>query len=162
MLVAKAFSDQAASSKSIRRTEAYSGDVGVPPVGGLLGFKFSSRRHPRKFGVKRFLVVREVAGAVSGVACFWATSLEDIIGGVIAIISFRPGGWMQQSAVPRCAILSVRSGRPGSIKNHANGEPVSSQCRSALLVSPAINGLHALNVDGCLIYEQGPIDFVGR
>jgi hypothetical protein len=88
--------------------------------------------------------------------------LEEIIGGVIAIITFRPGGWMQQSAVPRCAILSVRSGRPGSIKNHANGEPVSSQCRSALLVSPAINGLHALNVDGCLIYEQGPIDFVGR
>ena len=42
-------------------------------------------------------------------ACFWATSLEEIIGGVIAIISFRPGGWMQQSAVRRCAILSVGS-----------------------------------------------------
>src|SRR5262249_57483248 len=41
------------------------------PRGGLFGFKFSSRRHPRKFGVKRFLVVKEVAGAVSGVACFW-------------------------------------------------------------------------------------------
>src|SRR5262249_55584300 len=26
-------------------------------------------------------------------ACFWATSLEEIIGGVIPIISFRPGGW---------------------------------------------------------------------
>jgi len=50
------------------------------------------------FAVKRFLVVREIAGAVSGVACFWATSLEKISGGVIAIISFRPGGWMQQSA----------------------------------------------------------------
>ena len=47
--------------------------------------------------------------AGKGVACFWATSLEKIIGGVIAIISSRPGGWMQQSAVPRCAILSVRS-----------------------------------------------------
>jgi hypothetical protein len=35
------------------------------------------------------------------VACFWATSLEKIFGGMIAIISFRPGGWMQQSAVPR-------------------------------------------------------------
>ena len=44
-----------------------------PPVGGLFGFKFSSRPHPRKFGVQRFLVVREVAGAVSGVALFWAT-----------------------------------------------------------------------------------------
>ena len=40
---------------------------------------------------------------------FWATSLEKIFGGVIAIISFRPGGWMQQSAVSRCAILSVGS-----------------------------------------------------
>ena len=38
---------------------------------------------------------------------FWATSLEKIFGGVIAIISCRPGGCMQQSAVPRCAILSV-------------------------------------------------------
>src|SRR5262245_10823913 len=45
----------------------------------------------------------------NGVACFWATSLEKIFGGMIAIISFRPGGWMQQSAVPRCAILSVGS-----------------------------------------------------
>jgi hypothetical protein len=40
---------------------------------------------------------------------FWATSLEKIFGGVIAIISFRPGGWMQQSAVPKCAMLSVGS-----------------------------------------------------
>jgi len=54
-------------------------------------------------------VVREVAGAVSGVACFWATSLEEIIGGVTAIVSYRPGGRMQQSAAPRCAILSVGS-----------------------------------------------------
>ena len=68
----------------------------------------SSRPHPRKFGVNRFLVVRGVAGAVSGVALFWATSLEKIFGGVIAIILFRPGGWMQQP-VPRCAILSVGS-----------------------------------------------------
>ena len=45
----------------------------------------------------------------NGVACFWATSLEKIFGDVIAIISFRPGGWMQQSTVPRCAILSVGS-----------------------------------------------------
>jgi hypothetical protein len=79
------------------------------PGGGLFSFKFSSRPHPRKFGVKRFLVVRGVAGAVSGVACLWATSSEKIFGGVIAIISFRPGGWIQQSAVPRCAILSVGS-----------------------------------------------------
>jgi len=35
--------------------------------------------------------------------------LEKIFGGVIALISFRPGGWMQQSAVPMCAMLSVGS-----------------------------------------------------
>ena len=38
---------------------------------------------------------------------------KTFFGGVIAIVSFRPGGWMQQSAVPRCAILSV--GRTGDI-----------------------------------------------
>src|SRR5262249_40737407 len=43
---------------------------GTPEAGGLFGFKFSSRPHPPKFCVKRFLVVRGVAGAVSGVACF--------------------------------------------------------------------------------------------
>src|SRR5262245_21039282 len=78
------------------------------PGGGLFGFKFSSRPHPRKFAVKRFLVVRRLVVRKWG-GLFWATSLEKIIDGVIAIISFRPGGWMQQSAVPRCAILSVGS-----------------------------------------------------
>src|SRR5262249_20109308 len=44
-----------------------------PPGGGLFGFKFSSRPHPRKFGVKRYLAVsRSWRG--NGVACFWATS----------------------------------------------------------------------------------------
>jgi len=43
------------------------------------------------------------------VACFGLPPSEKIFGGVIAIISFRPGGWMQQSAAPRCAILSVGS-----------------------------------------------------
>jgi hypothetical protein len=68
-------------------------------------------------------------------------------------------------------------GRPVIIKNRANGQPVSFQCRSALLVSPAIGWRiaattgpaaslsdqrpPALNVAGYLIYEQGPIDFVG-
>ena len=31
-----------------------------PREGDRFGFKFSSRRHPRKFGQKRFLVLREV------------------------------------------------------------------------------------------------------
>ena len=95
------------------------GQPPLPPPGGgasdpqahLRPFRRGSVRPlgGRRFGVKRFLVVRGVVGAVSGVACFCATSLEEIIGGVVAIISFRPGGWMQQSAVPRCAILSVGS-----------------------------------------------------
>src|SRR5262245_34257987 len=58
------------------------------PLGGLFDFKFSSRPHPRKFGQKRFLAVRR-SWRGNGVACFWATSLEKIFGGVIAIISFR-------------------------------------------------------------------------
>src|SRR5262249_14198698 len=50
-----------------------------PRVGGLFGFKFSSRPHPRKFGLKRFLAVRR-SWRGNGVACFCATSLEEIIG----------------------------------------------------------------------------------
>jgi len=51
-------------------------------------------------------MLREVLARKWG-GLFWATSLEKIIGGVTAIVSFRPGGWMQQSAVPMCAMLSV-------------------------------------------------------
>src|SRR6516165_3885750 len=77
------------------------------PRGGVRAkIENSSRRHPRKLALKLFLAVRR-SWRGSGVALFWATSLEKIIGGVIAIISFRPGGWMQQSAVP--GVLSFRS-----------------------------------------------------
>src|SRR5262249_48673919 len=89
---------------------------GTPGGGRLFGFKFSSRPHRRKFGVKRFLVVREVAGAVSGVALFWATSLEKIFGSVIAIISFRPGGWTQQSAAEMCYPFGREHGRHRAVK----------------------------------------------
>src|SRR5215471_10118544 len=65
------------------------------PGGGRAKIENSSRCHPRRFGQKRFLAVRR-SWRGNGVACFWATSLEEIIGGVNAIISFRPGGWMQQ------------------------------------------------------------------
>ena len=61
-----------------------------------------------EIALKLFLAVRR-SWRKNGVACFWATSLEEIIGGVTAIISFRPGGRMQKSAVPRYAILSVGS-----------------------------------------------------
>src|SRR5262245_22051922 len=69
-----------------------------PLGGGRAKIENSSRRHPRKFGQKRFLVVRR-SWRGNGVACFWATSLEEIIGGVTAIVSYRPGGWI--SAVCR-------------------------------------------------------------
>src|SRR5262249_6290862 len=72
--------------------------------------------HPWKFGVKRFLALREGLARKWG-GLFWATPLEKIFGGVAAIISFRPGGWMQQSAVPKCAILSVgKHGRHRAVK----------------------------------------------
>src|SRR5262249_9358872 len=78
------------------------------PPGGLLGFRFSSRPHPRKCGVKRFLVVRGVAGAVVG----WPI-LSYLLGKNYPRRDrdhlVPPRGWMQQSAVPRCAMLSVRS-----------------------------------------------------
>ena len=87
---------------------------------------FSSRPHPRKCGVKRFLVVRGVAGAVSGVACFWATSLEKIIGGVIAIISFRSGGIMLALTIALflwpCTTLSA-STRHGTLMKKAPDVP---------------------------------------
>src|SRR6516225_1848039 len=83
------------------------GRVRAPLGGGRAKIENSSRRHPRKFGQKRFLAVRR-SWRGNGVACFWATSLEKIFGGVIAIISFRQEDGCS-SAVPRCAILSVGS-----------------------------------------------------
>jgi len=78
-----------------------------PRGGGRTKIENSSKRHPRKSALKLFLVVRNARA--EGVACFGLPPWKKIIGGVIAIISFRPGGWMQQSTVPRCAILSVGS-----------------------------------------------------
>src|SRR5262249_47384633 len=79
-----------------------------PPVGRAREIRRLIQGSSPKLALKLFLVVRRFWRG-NGVACFWATSLEKIFGGVIAIVSFRPGGWMQQSAVPRCAILSVGS-----------------------------------------------------
>src|SRR6516164_11252870 len=62
---------------SCRRTSIWD-----PRGGGLFDFKFSSRPRPRKFGVKRFLVVREVAGAEVGWPVLGLPPLEKIIGGV--------------------------------------------------------------------------------
>ena len=80
-----------------------------PPVGGTFWFQiFIQAPSPE---IWRKTIFGGEGGCWRGKwgGLFWATSLEKIFGGVIAIISFRPGGWMQQSAVPRCAILSVGS-----------------------------------------------------
>ena len=79
-----------------------------PPVGGTFWFQIFIQAPSLEIWRKRFLVLREVLARKWG-GLFWATSLEKIIGGVIAIVSYRAGGWMQQSTVPRCAILSVGS-----------------------------------------------------
>src|SRR5262249_34883595 len=90
-------------------------DVCEPPGGwgGRAKNENSSRRHPRKLGQKRFLAVRR-SWRGNGGACLWGTSLEKIFGGVIAIISFRPAGLVQQATLPRYAILSV--GRHGAVR----------------------------------------------
>jgi hypothetical protein len=78
----------------------------APPVGGTFWFQiFIQAPSPEIW--RKTIFGAEGGSARKWGGLFWATSLEKIIGGVIAIISFRPGGWMQQSAVPRCAILSV-------------------------------------------------------
>ena len=80
-----------------------------PPVGGTFWFQlFIQASSPETW---RKTIFGGEGGCWRGKwgGLFWATSLKKIFGGVIAIISFRPGGWMQQSAVPRCANLSVGS-----------------------------------------------------
>src|SRR5215472_7828381 len=85
-----------------------------PPVGGTFWFQiFIQASSPE---IWRKTISGGEGGCWRGKwgGLFWATSLEKIFGGVIAIISFRPGGWMQQSAVPRCAILSEAREASGS------------------------------------------------
>jgi hypothetical protein len=80
-----------------------------PPVGGTFWFQIFIQAPSPEIWRKTIscgegkLLVRKWGGL------FWATSLEKIFGGVTAIVPYHPGGWMQQSAVPRCAILSVGS-----------------------------------------------------
>ena len=88
---------------SCRRTSIW-----APPVGGTFWFQIFIQAPSPEIWSETISGGEEVLARKWG-GLFWATSLEKIIGGVIAIISFRPGGWMQQSAVPRCAILSVGS-----------------------------------------------------
>jgi hypothetical protein len=83
--------------------------------------------------MKRFakeLVALEPDLILSHITPTTAALLEKIFGGVTAIISFRPGGGMQQSAVPRCTtepglrMIAFRQGlsesgyvRPGAVQH---------------------------------------------
>jgi hypothetical protein len=79
-----------------------------PPVGGTFQFQiFIQASSPEIWSTTISGGEEVLAGKWGGL--FLGYLLGKIIGGVIAIISFRPGGWMQQSAVPRCAMLSVGS-----------------------------------------------------
>src|SRR5262249_2308000 len=61
-----------------RRRQPQGGGWVDPRGGGSARIENSSRRHPRKFDLKRFLVPRKRCWRGSRVACFWATSLEKI------------------------------------------------------------------------------------
>jgi len=79
-----------------------------PPVGGTFWFQIFIQAPSPEIWSETISGGEKVLARKWG-GLFWATSLEKIIGGVIAIVSYRAGGWMQQSTVPRCAILSVGS-----------------------------------------------------
>ena len=79
-----------------------------PPVGETFQFQIFIQASSPETWRKAISGGEEVLAQKWG-GLFLGYLLEKIFGGVIAIISFRPGGWMQQSAVPRCAILSVGS-----------------------------------------------------
>jgi hypothetical protein len=57
----------------------------------------SSRRHPRKFGLKRFLAVRKVLVGKKG-SLFLGYLLGKNFPRLTAIVSYRPGGWQQHRA----------------------------------------------------------------
>src|SRR5262249_51698941 len=88
----------------------HGGRVRSPPGGGRAKIENSSRRHPRKFGLKRFLAVGKVLAGEGG-GLFFGYLLEKKsrrLGCGHLVLPNR--GWMQQSpAVRRRAILPVGS-----------------------------------------------------
>src|SRR5262249_15925948 len=89
---------------SCRRTS-----ITGPPVGGTFWFQIFIQAPSPEVWSKTISGAQGGCWHRSAVACFGPPPFEKIIGGVTAIVSYRPGGWMQQSTVPRCAILSVGS-----------------------------------------------------
>src|SRR5262249_59609899 len=89
------------------------------PGGGRAKIENSSRPHPRKFGLKRFLAVEEAPGGEVGKPVFGLPPWKKYRRRDRAHLVPPDVGWMQQSpAVRRRAILPV--GSTGGIR-HQNG-----------------------------------------
>src|SRR5215475_4575483 len=80
----------------------------APRWGGRGKIENSSRRHPRKFGLKRFLAVRKVLAGKWG-SLFLGYLLGKNIGGVVVLISFRLTWDACSSLLPFGGVLSFRS-----------------------------------------------------
>src|SRR5262249_7659180 len=76
-----------------------------PPGRGDFWFQIFIQAPPPEIWPEMISGGEKGPGAVSGGGLFWATSLERIFGGVIAIIS-RPGGW---TSLPCRGVLSFLS-----------------------------------------------------
>src|SRR5262249_27165460 len=97
----------------------------APPVGGTFWFQIFIQAPSPEVWRKTISGGEGGCWRGSGVACFWATSLEKIIGGVIAIISFRPGG---STALSTC-IYGTSTSR--SCQNRAQQSLGRGECASA-------------------------------
>jgi hypothetical protein len=85
-----------------------------PPVGGTFWFQIFIQAPSLEIWRKTIFGGEGGCWRGSGVAYFWATSLEKIFGGVIAIISFRPGGTVCGAEV--CYPFGRKHGRHRAVK----------------------------------------------
>src|SRR5215471_21450538 len=125
----------------------------APRGGGRAKIESSSRPHPRKFGVKRFLVVKELlAGKWGGL--FLATSLEKIFGGTTTLAAAK--GRLIRCTVPgstpNCLAMTRTPGRqepPG---------PTSARC--AICALPSCAALHPVDSNYERIRSEHFLDFM--
>src|SRR6516225_12119251 len=79
-----------------------------PPVGGTFWFQIFIQAPSLEIWRKTIFGGEGGCWRGSGLACFWATSLEEIFGGVTALISFRLQ-WDGCSSLPCRGVLSFLS-----------------------------------------------------
>src|SRR5262249_21163167 len=96
----------------------------APRWGGRAKIENSFWPQPQKFAAKRFLALCEVAGAVSGVACFWATSLEKIF-----FAAVRRTLHCLHHKQPLNGTPAVHDHNPVGAKLHPGATSVQSPCR---------------------------------